>query len=100
MRVCGSSAVAGRSPTTSASDHPTAMNSILIPLQNSKFRLSRSLIHAADVVFPHPGLQGGALEAEPRSGAGGAADVPVGFLQRIQNACTLHHLRDIRRPNV
>jgi hypothetical protein len=56
------------------------------PLQNSEFRLIRSLVHAPDVVFPHPGLQGRALEAESRSGSSGASDVPVGFLQRIQNA--------------
>lgn len=36
-----------------------------------------SAIHAADAVFPHPGLQGRALEAESRGCAGGPPTCPL-----------------------
>jgi len=59
-----------------------------------------SMIHSADVVLPHPGLQGRALESESRGCSISATDVPIGFLKRIQDACAFYRLGNRRSPAV
>ena len=45
-----------------------------------------SLIKAGDVVFPHPGLQGRPLQAEPGSRPIRSPDLSLSFLQHLQDS--------------